>query len=139
MYLMKKAKIIKVIRMLKRSRYNRYLYLLIYSITLSALHVACTNDNEEDLFGEMECGTEVVSFQQDIQPIINTNCAIPGCHVSGSQFPDFSEKENIMDNAGEIRTRTRNRVMPPPSSGKSLTDEQIQLISCWVNSGAQDN
>lgn len=106
---------------------------------LSVFYVACTNDNEEDLFGETDCSTEALSFQQDIQPIINTNCAVASCHVAGRQFPDFSDKENVIAHATEIKNRTRSRMMPPPGSGRSLTDAQIAQISCWVDSGAPDN
>lgn len=80
-----------------------------------------------------------VSLASDIVPLMQSNCAVSGCHVSGAQNPNFSDKANILQNASQILSRTSNRSMPPSSSGKSLTDAQIELIRCWVDAGAKDN
>ncbi|MGD1890644.1 MAG: hypothetical protein ACFB15_08615 [Cyclobacteriaceae bacterium] len=83
--------------------------------------------------------TSDVSFSNVIQDIISTDCAVTGCHVAGTNLPNFSEKSNIIDRAARIRSRTTARTMPPPNSGRSLTDEQIAQIACWVEDGAPDN
>jgi hypothetical protein len=100
--------------------------------------MACASDNEEDLFGEANCGEEEVSLSDDIQPIINANCAIPGCH-SGNQSPNLSSAQGIIGNAARIRAVTQGGIMPPANSGRSLSDEQIQAIACWVDNGAPNN
>ena len=99
---------------------------------------ACTYDNEEDLFGESSCAPNI-SLVQDIQPIITTRCAVPGCHISGAQPPNFSQTSVILNRAASIRTRTKNRTMPPPASGITLTEAEIQMIDCWVQQGANEN
>lgn len=76
-----------------------------------------------------------ISFETTIHPIITTNCAITGCHVSG-RAADFSVRENIFAYAEHIRERTSDRSMP---LGRELTDEEIAQINCWVNDGAPDN
>lgn len=81
-------------------------------------------------------GTTGVSYANDIAPIIAGNCAISGCHVSGSQSPNFASKANVISNAARIKVRTGNRTMP---MGGSLTQNQIDLIACWVDDGAKDN
>lgn len=83
--------------------------------------------------------TSGVSFSNTVQDIISTNCAVNGCHVAGTNLPNFSEKSNIIDRAARIRSRTTAGTMPPPNSGRSLTDEQIAQIACWVEDGAPDN
>ncbi len=80
-----------------------------------------------------------VSFSNTIQDIISTNCAVTGCHVAGTNIPDFSVTENIIDEAARIKSRTEARTMPPSRSGRTLTDEQITQIACWVDDGAQNN
>jgi hypothetical protein len=75
------------------------------------------------------------SFANDISPIISTNCAISGCH-KGTGLPDFSSLKNIQSSALEIKAQTASRNMP---IGKTLTDDQINVIGCWVNDGALDN
>lgn len=72
----------------------------------------------------------------NIELIINNSCAISGCHA-GNVSPDFRVKNNILNNANKIKARTTAQSMPPSSSGISLTPEEIESISCWVNDGAQ--
>lgn len=109
------------------------------SLVLLQTLAACTYDNEEDLFGEMDCSTTPATFSAVIAPIIQVNCAVPGCHVANAQFPDFTDFKNIQDNAITIKSRVENGTMPPASSGKSLTLEQINAITCWVENGAKNN
>lgn len=76
-----------------------------------------------------------VSFSTSISPIIQNKCAVSGCH-NGTQFPDFRTFKNIHDNAGKIKTLTGNRTMPQDGT---LTQEEIDMIACWVDDGALDN
>ncbi|MGD1890643.1 MAG: 2-polyprenyl-6-methoxyphenol hydroxylase [Cyclobacteriaceae bacterium] len=99
---------------------------------------ACTYDNEEDLFGENECNS-TTSLVQDMQPIIEAHCAIPGCHVAGATSPNLTLASNIVNEAVRIRARTQNRTMPPSASGITLTEAEIRTIDCWVQQGAKDN
>ncbi len=80
-----------------------------------------------------------VSYADDIRPILDTNCQISGCHGSNAGIPDWSTYETVSANAANIKTKTGNQSMPPASSGKSLTNEQIQMIADWVDDGAENN
>lgn len=100
---------------------------------------ACTYDNAEDLYGIKECPPEGVPFSDEVEPIINTNCAISGCHASGGQQPTLETYEQISSNAEKIKTRTSNGTMPPPVSGIRLSQKEIDDIACWVDAGAADN
>lgn len=108
-------------------------------IGLVILSFACTYDNAEDLYGIKDCPPEGVSFSDRVEPVINTNCAIPGCHTSGGQQPTLETYEQISSNAERIRTRTSNGTMPPPASGIRLSQKDIDDIACWVDAGAPDN
>jgi hypothetical protein len=83
-------------------------------------------------------GQTGVSWTGDIKPIIDANCAISGCHVSGNQIPDWSNLTNVQNNATNIKTRTSNGSMPPASQPR-LTQEQITKIACWVDDGAKSD
>ncbi|WKN29566.1 SprB repeat-containing protein [Porifericola rhodea] len=100
------------------------------------LNVQDANGCTTEASAHIESG---ISFSARIGDIISTNCAVSGCHVAGTGRVNFSVKENIIDNASGVRSRTGGRSMPPANSGRSLTDEQIQAIACWVNDGAPDN
>ncbi len=79
--------------------------------------------------------SSAVSFST-VQAIIQTNCVTASCH-GGNVNPDFIQAANISGSAGRIKSRTGGKTMPPSSSGMSLTDQEIDLIACWVDSGAQ--
>lgn len=110
----------------------------IFAIGLMA--AACAYENEEELFGEEACTPGAVTFAIDIQPIIETNCALPGCHNgSNASIPDWTLFSNIQDKATLIKIRTANNTMPPSTSGITLTSSEIADIGCWVDDGAQNN
>jgi len=74
------------------------------------------------------------SFSGTISSIISTNCGISGCH-NGSRDPNLSSYAGISSNGGAIVAAISSN-MPP---GKSLSQDQINLIKCWVNDGAPNN
>ncbi len=76
-----------------------------------------------------------VSFAASIKPIIEKSCAINDCH-NGSQYPDFRVFKNIQDNAINIKELTADGTMPQEGT---LTQNEINLIACWVDDGAPDN
>ena len=113
-------------------------YLLV-GLILSAF-LGCSNENEEDLIpDDDQCEDNTATLSGAVSSIIGTNCAVPGCHVSGTGRVNFTVEENIIQNASQIRSFTQNGIMPPPQSGKTLTAQQKQDIYCWVENGAQDN
>ena len=78
-------------------------------------------------------------FTSDIKPIITTKCAISGCH-NGSQSPNLSAYSGVKNNASDILSEISGKFMPPSnSSAGSLTQQQINLITCWVKDGALNN
>lgn len=90
-----------------------------------------------DCTAEVEAQVLSGLVQADIQPVLNTNCAIPNCHDgSNTNLPNFTDAATVRANAANIKTRTGNQSMPPSSSGRSLTNEEIRRIACWVDDGA---
>ncbi|MEM6843964.1 MAG: hypothetical protein AAF632_17185 [Bacteroidota bacterium] len=73
-----------------------------------------------------------------VEAIVKNNCAISNCH-DGTISPDFRTAATIQNRASRIEARTNGRSMPPASSGRELTDQQIQDIACWVGDGANIN
>jgi hypothetical protein len=78
------------------------------------------------------------SYENDIKTIIETSCAVSGCHVSGGSAPfAFSGVASVQAHASEIKTATANGSMP--KSGTPLTQAQKDRIACWVDDGAPNN
>lgn len=80
------------------------------------------------------------SWSGDIMAIINTNCAVSGCHNgSNSSIPNWTNLSAVQSSASNIKKRTGNRSMPQAGSGLTLSDSEIELIACWVDDGARNN
>ncbi len=98
-------------------------------------------DSEEcsiSLNTNVERGDTGTSFSGAIKNIIDTRCAVATCHVAGTGLPNWTIFSNIQSNAQAIKSRTTAKTMPP-AGATSLTDDQIALIACWVDDGANNN
>ncbi len=108
-------------------------------VAFFAATVGCENLNQEELFPveTFECDPATVTFEAVVKPIIDTNCAIAGCHVPGTGRVNLQNFDVIVFNREDIRTRVITRDMP--RAGLSLTSLEVNQIVCWIDSGAQDN
>ena len=78
------------------------------------------------------------SYVDDIEPIMETSCAVSGCHVTGGAAPfALTSVASAQAHASEIKSATANGSMP--KSGTPLTQLQKDRIACWVDDGAPNN
>ena len=97
----------------------------------------CYYDIEEELYPSTFCATDNVTWSGIIQPLTQSRCATPGCHVPGSQSPDLSTYAGVSANANAIRqTAVVDKTMP---FGSSLNSCQIQQLAIWLDMGAPQN
>jgi len=80
-------------------------------------------------------GFSGVSWENEIKPIIENSCKLSGCH-NGSSRADLTQFENAKFYAKSIKSKTQDRSMPRDGT---LTQQQINLIACWVDDGAVQN
>ena len=106
---------------------------------------ACTSDKLEEPIPPTFCEANVVTYDNQVKPIIDRNCAIAGCHVQGTiapgQFDTYDGLRPFLSDA-EFRTFVidlrddPNLGMPPnwPTNPgpMDLTEEEFEIISCWV-------
>jgi uncharacterized membrane protein len=98
------------------------------------------------------CDTNIVYFNTDILPIINSNCAMSGCHdpATAKEGVVLNNYANIMNTGRvipyspgssniyrEITTTSAKDIMPPAPKPR-LSAAQIALIAKWINQGAKD-
>jgi len=81
-------------------------------------------------------GNTGTSWSDDILPIMQSSCAVSGCH-NGISRTDYRIYANAKKEAAKIKSLTLDKSMP--FDGPALTASQIKLISCWVDDGALDN
>lgn len=94
--------------------------------------------------------TAEICFESKIQPIINSNCAVSGCHDgSDGELPVLISYTDIMREvkAGkpgdsklyEVLTKNQNsEEFMPPRPRTPLTSEQMTLIELWILEGAKN-
>jgi hypothetical protein len=117
----------------------RYLLPLAVLLLLLAAQ-GCYYDNEEYLYPNSFCDTSAVTYTSTIAPLVQANCAVPGCHVPGGTGPgDFTSYIGVkakVDNGSFRAVTIVNKSMPP--SGPLSNCEQQQL-STWLDTGAPNN
>jgi hypothetical protein len=113
---------------------------LVFTMLSVLFLTACYYDNEEELYGGKPCNVVTVSFSKDIMPLIQTECAISGCHVQGGNgngiFDNYQNVKAKVDN-GSLRNRVIIQRDMPPSG--PLSNCQIAYIEEWINQGAPNN
>lgn len=103
---------------------------------------------------DQPCDPDTAYFQNDILPLLNSSCGVSGCHdpATASDNVILTNYTDIMATADvrpgdptgsdlyEVLVETDpDKKMPPPGSGISLTNDQINLIYTWIQQGAQNN
>lgn len=91
------------------------------------------------------CEQASPTYNDTIRTIVNLSCSYAGCHASGAGIGDFTTYSGMLsrlDN-GKIKERVidmkedANLGMPPNYATVGpidLTDEQLELFQCWLDS-----
>jgi hypothetical protein len=107
---------------------------------LAASFSGCYYDVESELYGGGCDLPQTISYSTDIQPIMDTWCAISGCHVqdgTGSGLLDSYEgvitklDDGTLENALFV-----DKDMPPNSTFPPC---HAQAVKNWIEQGALDN
>ncbi|HMQ60134.1 MAG TPA: hypothetical protein PKE06_05655 [Flavilitoribacter sp.] len=89
-----------------------------------------------------------VYFEEDVFPLIVTNCTKSGCHnaVDREQGYDFTTYNGIMTavKAGDYKgSPLYTSLVTPfgymPQDGDRFSDENVALIALWIEQGAANN
>ena len=99
--------------------------------------------------GTNPCDPNTVYFQQQVLPLLISNCAIPGCHNTATDDNDWiqiTDYQSLMNSGivqdgdlmDAITATDPNDIMPQPPQAP-LTPQQIALIGTWIQQGAQNN
>ena len=101
---------------------------------------------------EENCDPALIDFENQIAPLLRSNCAKSGCHdaTTGKEGVKLDDYKNIIASDvidafdandsklfESITEDDREDAMPPPGN-QLLTVSQIELIATWINQGAQN-
>lgn len=89
---------------------------------------------------------KAVSFKNELAPMLNTKCAVSGCHVSGAHKPYMTTDESYLQivNGGFVNT-----LLPKESRIYQMINGEMQIyissasdrqkIYDWIRNGAPNN
>jgi hypothetical protein len=117
--------------------------MLACAICLAAIVIQSCEYNElpEPVPISEDCPEEI-SYNGQIQEIINTTCAVTGCH-NGSLGED--RNWTILSSLQAKKDNVKDRINRPPGTpgrmpaAGALTSAEIEILTCWVNQGARNN
>ena len=110
-----------------------------------------TTDTPTDPTG-MPCSSDTAYFQNQILPILVSNCAKSGCHDAASHEDGviITSYQTLMSTVEGVKNTDwdENKLMKslvledgddrmPQPPNDPLTQDQIDLISTWINQGAK--
>jgi len=113
-----------------------FLSTIISCISFAVFLSSCTKKKDVII---MDCGVTSAGFAADVNPIIQSTCAInSACHGVGSVSGPgpLTNYIQISGVAARIREAVISRRMP---LGSTLSEANINKIKCWVASGAPNN
>jgi hypothetical protein len=124
--------------------------LILVFVVITGIITSCTWDKSPLVSHGNDGIKDSVCFFNEIQPLINSNCAMSGCHDAATNAagynltsyfgimdlvkpgkPDKSKLISVITGSGED-------IMPPPPS-PPMNQEQINLIRQWIIEGAGIN
>ncbi|MES2565450.1 MAG: hypothetical protein V4565_01205 [Bacteroidota bacterium] len=102
---------------------------------------SCTKDvgPNPDLIPKPAEGCDTITFTKHIMPIFTNSCVT--CHSPGAQSPELSDYTQIKAqvDGGRIKARVIDQVPSPMPLGNPLPQNEINMLKCWLESGAPNN
>lgn len=106
----------------------------------------CTGDELPAPAPGINCDEVDVSYDLNIKPLIDRSCAYSGCHLDVAPGR-YTSYDGMLDNLKKGKFQQRVLTlradpilgMPPDNSPegrpKDLTEEELELIRCWLDKG----
>ncbi len=96
------------------------------------------------------CGSLQPTYENGVKEIINRSCAYDGCHLNSAPgvFNSYNGLLSVL-NSGKFRQRVivlrgdDITGMPPDNAPdgkpKDLTEDELEIISCWLEADFPEN
>ncbi|MCB0396974.1 MAG: hypothetical protein KDD36_09990 [Flavobacteriales bacterium] len=97
---------------------------------MSVTFSACKKDKKTPV-----CDGSMPTYNTEISVIIQSSCMGSSCHGAGSKHGEWTSYTNLkpqLDNGGFKKYVLEKQSMP---KGSSLSQEQLNMIQCWVDNG----
>lgn len=113
---------------------------VVFSLLGIILITGCTYNKEELLYPGQpaDCNTIPAKFSSDVLPLITTKCAISNCHdataAGGFIFSNYTQISSAKDLIKVVAVLQKTM----PQTGP-LASSEINILKCWIDSGAPNN
>ncbi len=142
-----------------KMKYRKSLLLQFTGLILCSLIIySCKHDIPLNTYeapitgGTQTCSTDTVYFQNKILPLLNSGCAMSGCHdaITHKEGVNLTSYSKIMSTGGvrpgypansklyTVLSKSGSDRMPPPPAAAFTTAEKA-LINKWILQGAFNN
>ncbi len=131
---------------------NKVLLIGLIVIIIIVVMIGCQKDTTVTIPIVAKTVTKTVSFSKDIIPILTTDCAVSGCHISGGHAPNLTESSaynSLIGGSYINKTEPENSVVykrligkltPAMPLGKDANPSNIEgLMLAWITQGANNN
>ncbi len=116
-------------------------YFGVLLLAIIGIGSGCDKESEKPTY---DCTTVSPTYTNQVKTILDSECATAGCHnavskKAGLDYSTYEEaKEGAMDNNffGSIHHLDGYDAMP--EDAPKLSDTQLQLLTCWVESGTPE-
>lgn len=120
---------------------TRYIFLTFIALVCA---IACSYDQLPEPTVSDSCNTLQPTYNDGIEELLERTCAYEGCHITGFSSGDFTSYSSTTPFIQSIENRSLNRLDMPPNYApdgkpKSLTDEEKELLECWIANGFPEN
>jgi hypothetical protein len=117
----------------------------LFLLTFALFVFSCGKDDGDDP-NPSNCDTADLTYTDDIKTILNTNCALSGCHsaaeasMQGAMNDYDAAKAFVAEGRilGAINHEQGFEAMPRPEGSAKLDDCTIDKITAWVVDGAPE-
>ena len=83
------------------------------------------------------CDGSNPSFKSEIEPILQARCY--DCHRPGGGNAVYNSYETILPTLKDGQFQSEVLTQQSMPEGQPLTNEQLDLIKCWIEDGYPDN
>jgi mono/diheme cytochrome c family protein len=136
---------------------KKLIWFLLIIMALSAFQFhACRHEPDyltnSGVITTSSCSPDTVYFVNDLQPLLQSNCDISGCHdgTSSEEAGPLTDYSSVISTGGVKPYRPSDSKLytsvtgggeekMPPSPQTPLTQDQINMISKWIDQGAFNN
>ena len=117
----------------------------LFLIAISIIAVACEDDDKGVVTNQPQslCDSLDVLYTNDIKPLLDENgCSSDYCHGNGAAgytIKDYESTKTTAEDPKFLRAiRHETGVSPMPKGRSMLSDDEIQMIECWIQTGMRE-